>query len=111
MRVAATALVALTACAPARREVTPTERAVAVGLVSLGTGAAMTASRCADSTDQECEAVTMSAVAIVIGVAIASGAHAWLAYQDEPPPMPPPASVAGWMEESLPDFDPSPEPD
>jgi hypothetical protein len=62
---------------------TAVDRALAVGLVSLGTGAATTASTCAESAAAECERVSWRSGTVVLGVALAAGAQAWLEYQDD----------------------------
>ena len=62
---------------------TAVDRALAVGLVSLGTGAATAASTCAESAAAECERVSWRSGTVVLGVALAAGAQAWLEYQDD----------------------------
>jgi len=61
----------------------PAERAVAIGLVTLGTGVATIASSCPDQTAEDCRALSARAGAVVLSVSIAAAAQAWLAASDD----------------------------
>ena len=84
----ALALALLVGCARNVRDdddprVSPMERAFAIGLIALSTGAATTASQCPTTTRGECVDLTWRAGSVVLGVSIAAAAQAWLEAQDD----------------------------
>lgn len=82
------ALCLVVGCARDAREdddprVSPMQRAFAVGLIALSTGAATTASQCPTTTRGECFDLTWRAGSVVLGVSVAAAAQAWLEAQDD----------------------------
>jgi hypothetical protein len=63
--------------------ISPMERAVAVGIIALSTGAATTASQCPTTTADECRDLSWRAGSVVVGVSLAAAAQAWLEAQDD----------------------------
>ena len=84
MRAALLAAALLVGCGGTPRvRPSPVERAVAIGLVTLGTGAATVAAECPDATKAECKALSARAGAVVLSVALAAAAQAWLVASDD----------------------------
>jgi hypothetical protein len=84
MKAALLAAVLLVGCGGQPRvRPSPVERAVAIGLVTLGTGAATVAAQCPDSTEDECQALSARAGAVVLSVSLAAAAQAWLVASDD----------------------------
>lgn len=74
----------MTACASSPA----TSRAIAVGLGSLGTGAAIAAQSCSNQSDEACRDTAVAASVAVIGTALAAGAVAYLSETDGMPEAP-----------------------
>jgi hypothetical protein len=84
MKAAILAAVLLVGCGGQPRvRPSPVERAIAIGLVTLGTGAATVAAQCPDSTEDECQALSARAGAVVLSVSLAAAAQAWLVASDD----------------------------
>jgi hypothetical protein len=63
--------------------ISPMERAVAVGIIALSTGAATTATQCPTTSADECRELSWRAGSVVVGVSLAAAAQAWLEAQDD----------------------------